>query len=150
MSPVGVPIAVLVIGLRSGGRSQFSEFPQENLVRAAVLAALYSGRDRESERAEAMRSRSGGAALQQVQILFDAGAVGMLTDAELLDHFVSRREEAVEAAFGALLRRHGPMVLGVCRGVLGDRPETEDAFQATFLVLVHRACNVRERDSLGR
>jgi RNA polymerase sigma factor (sigma-70 family) len=97
-----------------------------------------------------MRSRSGGAALQQVQILFDAGAIGMLTDAELLDHFVSRREDAVEAAFGALLRRHGPMVLGVCRGVLGDRPETEDAFQATFLVLVHRACTVRERDSLGR
>jgi RNA polymerase sigma factor (sigma-70 family) len=97
-----------------------------------------------------MRSRSGGAALPHVQMLFDAGAVGMLTDGELLDYFVSRRGDAVEAAFGALIRRHGPMVLGVCRGVLGDRPETEDAFHATFLVLVHRACSVRERDSLGR
>jgi polysaccharide export outer membrane protein len=97
-----------------------------------------------------MGSRSDGAALHQVQMLFDAGAVGMLTDGELLDHFISRRGDAVEAAFGALIRRHGPMVLGVCRGVLGDRPETEDAFQATFLVLVHRACSVRERDSLGR
>jgi RNA polymerase sigma factor (sigma-70 family) len=68
------------------------------------------------------------------------------TDRELLHRFVAQREEA---AFSELVRRHGPMVLGVCRRLLGDAHAAEDAFQATFLVLVRRARAVPWRESLG-
>ena len=57
---------------------------------------------------------------------------------------------AAETAFEALVARHGPMVLGVCRRALADPGDVEDAFQATFLVLVRRASSVRVDDSLGR
>jgi polysaccharide biosynthesis/export protein len=69
-----------------------------------------------------------------------------LTDAQLLDRFLARREEV---AFEAMLRRHGPMVLGVCRRLLSDPHDAEDAFQATFLVLVRRAAAIVPRSSLG-
>jgi RNA polymerase sigma factor (sigma-70 family) len=68
------------------------------------------------------------------------------TDGQLLGAFVARREGA---AFEALLRRHGPMVLSVCRRVLGDRHDAEDAFQATFLVLVRKAAGLRSRELVG-
>jgi RNA polymerase sigma factor (sigma-70 family) len=67
-------------------------------------------------------------------------------DEQLLDQFVSRRDEA---AFAALLGRHGAMVLAVCRRVLHDRQEAEDALQATFLLLARKAASIRKRESVG-
>jgi RNA polymerase sigma factor (sigma-70 family) len=69
-----------------------------------------------------------------------------LSDADLLQRFRAGREET---AFALLVQRHGPMVHGVCRRVLGDVHEAEDAFQATFLVLVRQAAVIRQREALG-
>ena len=69
-----------------------------------------------------------------------------MTDAQLLDRFLIGRDES---AFAFLVARHGPMVLAVCRGVLRDRNDAEDAFQATFLVLFRKAGGLRAAGSLG-
>jgi RNA polymerase sigma factor (sigma-70 family) len=67
-------------------------------------------------------------------------------DGELLAAFLSRRDQT---AFTAIVRRHGPMVLGVCRRMLARPEDAEDCFQATFLLLARRAVSVRKRESLG-
>src|SRR5271170_7369732 len=90
-----------------------------------------------------------GVALRQLNTLFTVGVIGGLTDAQLLERFTSQREEAAELAFRALVERHGPMVLRVCRAVLRDTDAAADAFQATFLVLVRRAGSLWVQDSLG-
>ncbi len=69
-----------------------------------------------------------------------------LRDTELLERFCLRREEA---AFTLLVQRHGPMVLNVCRRILGDVHQAEDAFQATFLILVRKAGSIHRQQSLG-
>src|SRR5205085_6989931 len=81
--------------------------------------------------------------------LFNVGTIRELTDGQLLERFASDRGEAAELAFAALVERHGPMVLRVCRGVLADPDDTQDAFQATFLILVRKARALWVRDSLG-
>jgi RNA polymerase sigma factor (sigma-70 family) len=73
-------------------------------------------------------------------------AGGGLTDGQLLARFVAARDEA---SFAALLRRHGPMVLGVCRRVLRDFHDAEDAFQATFLILARKAPSVAKGESVA-
>ncbi len=88
-----------------------------------------------------MISEPSRAAPRYLSDLFRNGTPAALSDSELLDRFAvrpSEHDETVELAFAALLARHGPMVLRVCRAQLGDRHEVEDAFQATFLVLAVR------------
>jgi RNA polymerase sigma factor (sigma-70 family) len=89
-------------------------------------------------------------ALRQTHALLVVGPVVGLTDAQLLDRFLAGDGDAAEAAFAALVSRHGSMVLGVCRRMLSDRHAADDAFQATFLVLARKAHTVRVDDSLGR
>src|SRR4051794_37117283 len=82
-------------------------------------------------------------ASRDLQTLFSQGAVGGLSDGQVLERFAARRDEA---AFEVLVRRHGPMVLGVCRRVLRDRHDADDAFQATFLVLARKAASIAHRE----
>jgi RNA polymerase sigma factor (sigma-70 family) len=83
---------------------------------------------------------------RDLQTLFSCGTVGGLSDEQLLDRFVAQREEAI---FEEIIQRHGTMVWGVCRRVLRDHHDAEDAFQATFLVLARKAASVRPREKLG-
>src|ERR1700727_35197 len=90
-------------------------------------------------RVEPMTCGSQGTLLRSLRTLFGVGAVGGMTDGQLLEQFLSHRAEDAEAAFAALVAIHGPMVWDVCSGILADPHAAEDAFQATFLVLVRRA-----------
>lgn len=93
--------------------------------------------------------------LGPIRTLFDEGRIGTMTDEQLLERFIARRAQAAEAdeaadvAFEVVVMRHGPMVLGVCRRILRDPHEVEDAFQATFLILARRAGSIRKGDALG-
>ena len=80
-----------------------------------------------------------GAILEPMRTLFGTGTAAGLTDTQLLERFTSRRDNDAEAAFAALVARHGPMVRGVCRSLLADPHDAEDVFQATFLVLARKA-----------
>ena len=87
-----------------------------------------------------------GTVVRDLEQVFGQGTATGLPEGQLLRRFVAGRDEA---AFSTLVSRHGPMVLGVCRRVLGTLPDADDAFQATFLVLLRRATALQDADSLG-
>jgi RNA polymerase sigma factor (sigma-70 family) len=82
----------------------------------------------------------------QINILALVGAAGALSDGQLLQRFLARRDESSQAAFTTLVDRHGLMVLRVCRQILGDSHDAQDAYQATFMVLARKAGSVRNAD----
>src|SRR3954470_7914392 len=92
-----------------------------------------------------MTSRPIAGVLPHFRRLF-AGPGDEPSDPQLLARFLDRRDED---AFAALVRRHGPMVLAVCHRLLPERHDAEDAFQATFLVLVRKAGSLGRPESLG-
>ncbi len=81
-----------------------------------------------------------GTVVKDVERLYRDGTLSGLNESELLDRFLVRKDEL---AFETLVTRHGPMVLSVCRGVLRDDHAAEDAFQATFLLLVRKGRSIR-------
>src|SRR5215831_5173537 len=84
--------------------------------------------------------------LRHIHRLLEVQTTGDLSDRQLLERFNRQRDEA---AFAALVRRHGGLVLGVCRRVLHNLHDAEDAFQATFLLLARNAVAIRKQESLA-
>lgn len=93
-----------------------------------------------------MASRSSHSVLRHLRRLLHAPQDETLTDGQLLEQFFRHQQEA---ALEALLERHGPMVLGLCRRVLRNPADADDAMQATFLVLVSKAGSIAKRESVG-
>src|SRR6516162_6891022 len=85
-------------------------------------------------------------ATPDIDRIFRGETVSGLSEWQLLERYLERRDEV---AFEALVARHGPMVLAVCRRMLVDQSDVDDAFQATFLVLVRRARQLGPRDAIG-
>ena len=84
--------------------------------------------------------------VETIQRLFESGTTASVPEHQLLDRFLARGDES---AFEAIVNRHGRMVLGICRHVLDDEHDVEDAFQATFLILVKKARSIRNQEVLG-
>jgi RNA polymerase sigma factor (sigma-70 family) len=93
-----------------------------------------------------MATRHANPVLRHIRELAGEGILARLTDRQLLERFT---EHADHAAFEALVRRHGPMVLRVCRSVLRDEHAADDAFQATFLVLARKAASLLRQELLA-
>ncbi len=93
-----------------------------------------------------MARTSFGAVIRHIHTLAGAAAARRLTDLHLLRRFADEQDED---AFAELMRRHGPLVLSVCRRVLGHEHDAEDAFQAAFLVLARKAGSIRKGESVG-
>src|SRR5262249_16857739 len=97
-------------------------------------------------REDAMTQASLGPVLGHIRRLAGAQRMRDLTDAQLLQRFAAQREET---AFAALVERHGRLVLRVCRDVLRQEQDAEDAFQATFLVLARKAASIQKSEAVG-
>ena len=99
--------------------------------------------------------QAGGGIVQDVEWLYESGTAVGLTDGELLDRFIGRSEPGGDRGapaghtFTAMVERHGPMVLRICRAILRNEQDAQDAFQAAFLVLLVRAGAVRRRESIA-
>ena len=120
-----------------------------NLERISYHYSLGQQNLRSGRKESRWRRGRASSVLSQIRLLMNFGSIGDLTDGQLLERFATGRGEAAELAFAALIERHGPMVWRVCRSVLTDPHDTQDAFQATFLVLVKKARGLWVKDSLG-
>jgi RNA polymerase sigma-70 factor (ECF subfamily) len=96
-----------------------------------------------------MERGSTGIALREIQTLYSLGTLGGLPDSRLLELFLARGGSDTGDAIAELVRRHGPMVMGVCRRALPGSHDAEDAFQATFLILARRAASIGRREQLA-
>src|SRR5690242_20640383 len=128
--------------IRTGPRPQY----QSNGRTSRPRRGLARGAGRGARMGNRTRGQGSGELVRRLGRLFRDGTVIGLSESELIDRFVRGRDEM---AFEALLARHGPMVLGVCRQLLRDPNDVDDAFQAAFLVLVRRAGTLRRGDLLG-
>ena len=90
-----------------------------------------------------------GKVLRHIQVAFEFGTVTGLTDRQLVERFAAHRDSDAEVAFAALVQRHGPMVMRVCRSILRNHQDAQDAFQTTFLILAQKAGSLWVRDSVG-
>src|SRR5262249_47741181 len=95
---------------------------------------------------EGMASRHLSKVLQHLRYIISGKGAGDAADSQLLKQFISQQDEN---AFRKLLDRYGPMVMGVCGRALADPHDAEDAFQATFLVLVQKAGAIQEQELVG-
>jgi len=93
-----------------------------------------------------MTQNDAGTVLQQLRWLFCAEQNTGLSDSELLERFLQQGDEM---AFAGLVKRHGRLVLGVCRRVLHHVQDAEDVFQATFVILARKATSIRRREAIG-
>src|SRR5438067_766502 len=129
-------------GLCAIDDSSFAEMPEQFFLSPGMIGVDWTvlGVTRCS-----MSAQQAGALLDHIRRLAGGGDLDPLTDQELL----SRYAAGDEAAFAALVRRHGPMVWHVCRRALRQAQDAEDVFQATFLVLARKAGTVRWRPSVA-
>ena len=135
---------VLVIGL--------NEQRKEILCKVVLATRLRDTTDKEQPSLGwnmRILGQGSGVLTHDFRMLFGVGTAAGLTDAQLLRQFAANRDPGAQAAFAALVARHGPMVLRVCGTTLRDVTDIEDAFQATFLVLARKARSIRKPDSVG-
>ncbi len=134
---------------RCGDRTTESTLRTPEETRNRFRLWLHYKSQRQPLRASIVHLKQTAALIHGVQSLFESGAIGQQTDGELLRQFCERRDQRADHAFAALVERHGPMVLRVCRSILRNEHDAQDAFQATFLILVRRSHSVRNRESIG-
>ena len=118
---------------------------EQKVARPVRLSALYYGRDA-TRRVPGMAHRPLDAVIRHIRKVAGGPLNSRESDQELLQRFVDHQDRT---AFAALVQRHGPMVRSVCWRLLRHEADVDDAFQATFLVLLHKACTIRRRPSLA-
>src|SRR5262245_18438322 len=135
--------------LRKSGDFRYTRGPRAQAVKRCTrrpFSRQYSGRGSPRSKGPLMAAPQLHAVLRHLTRAVGRPCADDLADGELLRRFVARRDEA---AFEALARRHAPMVWAVCGRALDESPDVEDAFQATFLVLVRKADAIVAEDLVG-
>src|SRR5215469_14122818 len=113
----------------SAKSTESQRISQENTEWSDHVGTLLFGRGSQPspKRGRAMAKEEQGVVQRNMQTLFQVGTLGGFTDGKLLEWYQTRSGEAAELAFAALVERHGPMVLRVCRAILGHEHDAHDA-----------------------